>query len=140
MTQKAELSRFVLAFVAGFIAVKAVIRLVNENDVLPMLVIYAPIVQETAISFELESPSETEFQQRIKSYQQQMPWLVCEINQEVVGYAYARPYHTRAAYQWSVESSVYVSANYRRKGIAKALYRLHRAIACDSCVSPDKIK
>ncbi|MEH1930258.1 MAG: arsinothricin resistance N-acetyltransferase ArsN1 family B [Nostoc sp.] len=101
---------------------KAVIRLVNENDALQMLAIYAPIVWETAISFEVEPPSETEFQQRIKSYQQQMPWLVCEINQEVVGYAYARPYHTRAAYQWSVESSVYVSANYRRKGIAKALY------------------
>ncbi|MHC5673193.1 arsinothricin resistance N-acetyltransferase ArsN1 family B [Nostoc sp.] len=101
---------------------KAVIRLVNENDALQMLAIYAPIVWETAISFEVEPPSETEFQQRIKSYQQQMPWLVCEINQEVVGYAYARPYHTRAAYQWSVESSVYVSANYRRKGIARALY------------------
>ncbi|MFN6466456.1 MAG: N-acetyltransferase family protein [Nostoc sp. DedVER02] len=101
---------------------KAVIRLVNENDVLQMLAIYEPIVRETAISFEVEPPTQTEFQQRIKSYQQQMPWLVCEINQEVVGYAYARPYHTRTAYQWSVESSVYVSANYRRKGIAKALY------------------
>lgn len=87
-----------------------------------MLAIYAPIVRETAISFELEPPSEAEFQQRIERYQQQMPWLVCEINGEVVGYAYASPYRTRAAYQWSVESSVYVGANHRRKGIAKALY------------------
>lgn len=101
---------------------KTVIRLVNENDALQMLEIYAPIVRETAISFEVEPPSQTEFQGRINSYQQQMPWLVCEINQEVVGYAYANPYRTRAAYQWSVESSVYVSANYRRKGIARALY------------------
>lgn len=101
---------------------KAVIRLVNENDTLQMLAIYAPIVRETAISFEVEPPSAAEFQQRIKSYQQQMPWLVCEIDQEVVGYAYASPYRTRAAYQWSVESSVYVSPNYRRQGIAKALY------------------
>lgn len=87
-----------------------------------MLAIYAPIVRETTISFELEPPSETEFQQRIKSYQQQMPWLVCEINGEVAGYAYASPHRTRAAYQWSVESSVYVGKNHRRKGIAKALY------------------
>ncbi|MFQ4143342.1 arsinothricin resistance N-acetyltransferase ArsN1 family B [Chlorogloeopsis sp. ULAP02] len=98
------------------------IRLANENDALQMLAIYAPIIRETAISFELETPSETEFQQRIKSYQQQMPWLVCEINGELLGYAYASPYRTRAAYQWSVESSVYVGVNYRCKGIAKALY------------------
>ncbi|MBD2498576.1 arsinothricin resistance N-acetyltransferase ArsN1 family B [Nostoc sp. FACHB-280] len=101
---------------------KAVIRLVSEQDIQQMLAIYAPIVKETAISFELEPPSETEFRRRITSYQQQMPWLVCEINQEVVGYAYASPYRPRAAYQWSVESSVYVNANYYRKGIAKALY------------------
>ncbi|WP_099071206.1 arsinothricin resistance N-acetyltransferase ArsN1 family B [Nostoc linckia] len=101
---------------------KATIRLAHENDALQMLEIYAPIVQETTISFELEPPSETEFQNRIQSYQQKMPWLVCEINGQLAGYAYASPYRTRAAYQWSVESSVYVSENHRRKGIAKALY------------------
>lgn len=101
---------------------KATIRLANEQDASQMLAIYAPIVRETTISFELEPPNEMEFQQRIERYQQQMPWLVCEIDAEVVGYAYASPYRTRAAYQWSVESSVYVSENYRRKGIAKVLY------------------
>ncbi len=106
----------------GTITVKATIRLAHENDASQMLEIYAPIVQETTISFELEPPSETEFQNRIQSYQQKMPWLVCEINGQLAGYAYASPYRTRAAYQWSVESSVYVSENHRRKGIAKALY------------------
>ncbi|MFN6537959.1 MAG: arsinothricin resistance N-acetyltransferase ArsN1 family B [Nostoc sp. EkiNYC01] len=101
---------------------KPTIRLADENDASQMLEIYAPIVQETTISFELEPPSETEFQNRIKSYQQQMPWLVCEINGELAGYAYANPYRTRAAYQWSVESSVYIGENHRRKGVAKALY------------------
>ncbi|MFN6499739.1 MAG: arsinothricin resistance N-acetyltransferase ArsN1 family B [Nostoc sp. DedQUE01] len=104
------------------IAVKAIIRLAEENDASQMLLIYAPIVQKTTISFELEAPSETEFQNRIQSYQQKMPWLVCEINGELAGYAYASPYRTRAAYQWSVESSVYVGENHRRKGVAKALY------------------
>lgn len=104
------------------IAVKVIIRLAEENDASQMLLIYAPIVQKTTISFELEAPSETEFQNRIKSYQQKMPWLVCEINGELAGYAYASPYRTRAAYQWCVESSVYVNENHRRKGVAKALY------------------
>ena len=101
---------------------KATIRLANESDALKMLAIYAPVVQETSISFEIEPPSETEFQGRIKNYQQQMPWLVCQINGELLGYAYATPYRTRAAYQWSVESSVYVNVEHRRKGVAKALY------------------
>ncbi|MEH2394565.1 MAG: arsinothricin resistance N-acetyltransferase ArsN1 family B [Nostoc sp.] len=103
-------------------AMKAVIRLANESDALKMLAIYAPVVRETSISFEIEPPSETEFQGRIKNYQQQMPWLVCQINGELLGYAYATPYRTRAAYQWSVESSVYVNVEHRRKGVAKALY------------------
>ncbi|MBC1239521.1 GNAT family N-acetyltransferase [Nostoc sp. 2RC] len=72
-----------------------------------MLEIYAPIVQETTISFELEPPSETEFQNRIQSYQQKMPWLVCEINGQLAGYAYASPYRTRAAYQWLLCNVVY---------------------------------
>ncbi|WP_375506526.1 arsinothricin resistance N-acetyltransferase ArsN1 family B [uncultured Nostoc sp.] len=101
---------------------KAAIRLANESDALKMLAIYAPVVWETSISFEIEPPSKTEFEKRINNYQQQMPWLVCEINGEILGYAYATPYRTRAAYQWSVESSVYVNVEYRRKGVAKALY------------------
>lgn len=101
---------------------KTRLRLADKRDASQMLAIYAPIVRETTISFELEPPSEVEFQQRIESYQQQMPWLVCEINGEIVGYAYASPYRTRAAYQWSVESSVYVGEKYRRQRIAKALY------------------
>ncbi|MEA5624510.1 arsinothricin resistance N-acetyltransferase ArsN1 family B [Nostoc sp. UHCC 0251] len=101
---------------------KAAIRLANESDALKMLAIYAPIVRETAISFEIEPPSKMEFQQRIQNYQQQMPWLVCEIKGELLGYAYTTPYRTRAAYQWSVESSVYVNVEHRRKGVAKALY------------------
>ncbi|MEH2301621.1 MAG: arsinothricin resistance N-acetyltransferase ArsN1 family B [Nostoc sp.] len=101
---------------------KATIRLANQSDALKMLAIYAPVVGETSISFEIEPPSETEFQGRIKNYQQQMPWLVYQINGELLGYAYATPYRTRAAYQWSVESSVYVNVEHRRKGVAKALY------------------
>ena len=101
---------------------KAAIRLANESDALKMLAIYAPVVRETSISFEIEPPSKAEFERRIQNYQQQMPWLVCEINGELLGYAYSTPYRTRAAYQWSVESSVYVNVEHRRKGVAKALY------------------
>ncbi|MEH1908458.1 GNAT family N-acetyltransferase [Nostoc sp.] len=48
---------------------KAAIRLANESDALKMLAIYAPVVRETSISFEIEPPSETEFEGRIQNYQ-----------------------------------------------------------------------
>ena len=98
------------------------IRLATEADAEDMLAIYTPVVLETAISFELEPPSVDEFRSRIRSTLTRTPWLVCEINGEVAGYAYAGPLRTRAAYQWSVEVTVYVHADYRRHGVGSAVY------------------
>ncbi|MCE2457051.1 MAG: N-acetyltransferase [Dehalococcoidia bacterium] len=98
------------------------IRLATEADAEGMLAIYTSIVLETAISFELDPPSVDEFQSRIRSTLTRTPWLVCEIDGEVAGYAYAGSLRTRAAYQWSVEVTVYVNANYRRLGVGSAVY------------------
>ena len=98
------------------------IRLAAETDAEAMLAIYAPVVRETAISFELEPPSVEEFRSRIRSTLARTPWLVCEIDGDVAGYAYAGPLRTRAAYQWSVEVTVYVHADYRRLGVGSAVY------------------
>ena len=98
------------------------IRLATEADTEAMLSIYAPVVRETAISFELEPPSIDEFQSRIRSTLTRTPWLLCEIDGHVAGYAYAGPLRTRQAYQWSVEVTVYVHADYRRMGVGSAVY------------------
>ena len=98
------------------------IRLASEGDAESMLAIYAPVVLETAISFELEPPTLDEFQSRVRSTLTRTPWLVCEIDDDVAGYAYAGPLRTRAAYQWSVEVTVYVHENYRRHGVGSAVY------------------
>ncbi len=98
------------------------IRLATEADAEHMLSIYAPVVRETAISFELEPPSIDEFRSRIRSTLTRTPWLLCEIDGSVAGYAYAGPLRTRQAYQWSVEVTVYVHADYRRLGVGSAVY------------------
>ena len=100
----------------------ATIRLARESDADRMLAIYAPIVRETAISFELTPPTTREFQDRITRTLKRMPWLVCEIDGQVSGYAYAIPFRTRPAYQWTAESVVYIGADRRRKGVGSALY------------------
>ncbi|MCI0437737.1 MAG: N-acetyltransferase family protein [Chloroflexi bacterium] len=100
----------------------AIIRLAREDDAAQMLAIYAPIVRETAISFELVPPTEDEFRQRIRSVLEIAPWLVCERDGDIMGYAYASRYRPRAAYQWSVEVTVYVNARYQGKGVGRAVY------------------
>ena len=102
--------------------IQAEIRLATEADAEAMLEIYAPVVRETAISFELEPPSVDEFRSRIRTTLERAPWLVCEIDGNVSGYAYAGPLRTRAAYQWSVEVTVYVHGDYRRRGVGSAVY------------------
>ncbi|MGB7443877.1 MAG: arsinothricin resistance N-acetyltransferase ArsN1 family B [Coleofasciculaceae cyanobacterium] len=100
----------------------AAIRLVQASDAEQMLAIYAPFIKESSTTFELEVPTIEQLQQRIGTISEHAPWLVCEIEGEILGYAYASKHRQRAAYQWSVESSVYVGAKLRRKGVGKALY------------------
>ncbi len=98
------------------------IRLAQPSDVEKILAIYAPFVQHTAITFEYEVPAPQDFHDRMMQTLTFAPWLVCEVQQQIAGYAYAGKHRNRMAYQWSVELSVYVHENYYRKGIAQALY------------------
>ena len=99
-------------------------RLVTSQDAEQILAIYTPIVTETVISFELEPPTLAEVRQRITNYSARFPWLICEDTEthQLLGYAYATAYRPRAAYQWSVEVSVYVHEQAQRKGVGQALY------------------
>ncbi|PKB81316.1 MAG: GNAT family N-acetyltransferase [SAR202 cluster bacterium Io17-Chloro-G9] len=106
----------------------ATIRLAREEDAGQMLDIYAPIVRNTAISFELEPPAVEEFKNRVTESLGVAPWLVCESDGSVFGYAYAGRHRAREAYQWSVEVSVYVAESQHRQGVGRALYT--SLIAC----------
>lgn len=92
-------------------------------DAAEMLAIYAEFVTHTAVSFETEVPSPAEFQQRIADYSAYAPWLVCEAGRRVAGFAYGSRHRQRAAYQWSVDVTVYVHGNFRRMGLGVTLYR-----------------
>lgn len=100
----------------------ALIRLATEQDANQIRAIYAPIVTQTNYSFELTPPTVSELRQRVKKTLERMPWLSCELDGVVAGYAYATPHRVRVAYQWSVEVSVYVHEQHRQRGVARALY------------------
>jgi L-amino acid N-acyltransferase YncA len=98
------------------------IRIASPGDAKGMLDIYAPYIENTSFTFETETPSIEAFGDRIDSYLVTYPWLVCELDGRVAGYAYASKHRERTAYQWSVESSVYIHNDYLRCGVGRALY------------------
>jgi L-amino acid N-acyltransferase YncA len=100
----------------------ASIRLATPADAKGILDIYAPYIMNTSFTFETEVPSIEDFAERIKTYLNIWPWLVCEIDGVIAGYAYATRHRERTAYQWCVESSVYVHEGFQKKGIAGSLY------------------
>jgi L-amino acid N-acyltransferase YncA len=100
----------------------ASIRLATKKDAAQVQAIYSPVVTQSAASFELEPPGVAEMRKRITETLGTYPWLVCERKGQLLGYVYARAFRTRPAYQWSVETSVYVHPELRRSGIGRALY------------------
>lgn len=105
-----------------------IIRYAEPQDVPQMLSIYAPYIVESAITFETVLPADTEFENRLNAVTANFPWLICEAQGIILGYAYAAKHRDRIAYQWSVESSVYVLPDAQGKGVAKHLYQAMIAI------------
>ena len=112
------------------------IRIATEQDAAGLLNIYAPYVEKTAITFEKEIPSPEEFAHRIRRVLKKYPYLAATMDNEIVGYAYAGAFQERAAYDWAVETSIYVAMDKRRMGIGKKLYEaLERALKAQNILN-----
>ena len=100
-----------------------VIRPAIIKDAKELLAIYSPYVLETAITFEYVVPTLEEFAKRIEKISGKYPYLVAEEDGKIIGYAYASTFKDRAAYDWCVETSIYLAKDMRGKGIGKLLYK-----------------
>ena len=98
------------------------IRVATPDDAAAIQAIYAPYVAETAITFEYEVPSVEEIRQRITTTLQRYPYLVAEEDGQLLGYCYAGTFKARRAYDWSVETSIYVKRDARQRGLGSLLY------------------
>lgn len=101
---------------------RSIIRDASERDAQACASIYAPYVTDTVITFESEPPSAAEMAERVVTALRSHAWVVLEVGDRVVGYAYAGPFKARAAYRWSCEVSVYLELGRRRTGGGRMLY------------------
>ena len=98
------------------------IRPATVADANPIATIYRPIVETTAISFEETPPDADEMARRIQSISQTHVFLAAEDQKGLLGYAYSSQHRSRAAYQTSVDVTIYVANRARRMGVGRALY------------------
>ena len=98
------------------------VRFARASDAEVIRSIYAPYVEDTAITFETDVPAAEEMARRVRDIGEKYPYLVYERDGDVAAYAYASAARSRAAYQWTAELSVYVRQGLRRAGIGRLLY------------------
>lgn len=118
------------------------IRIAQEADAEALLTLYAPYVEKTAITFEYDVPTPEEFRGRIRHTLDRYPYLVAEEDGEIVGYAYAGAFKARSAYDWAVETSIYVAEGAKRQGYGRMLYEtlekllaLQHIINVNACIA-----
>lgn len=98
------------------------LRVARPSDAAAIQQIYGYYVENTAITCEVATPSVTELTGRITKTLEKFPYLVATLDERVVGFAYVSPANPRAAYQWTVETSIYVDRNCRGKHVGTRLY------------------
>jgi len=102
---------------------RQIIRAVQVKDSAAICRIYNHYVVSSSASFEEQPVSEATMAQRIEELSARFPWLVYQQEGEVVAYAYLSAWKPRSAYRFSAESSIYLAAHVRSKGLGKQLYQ-----------------
>lgn len=106
------------------------IRPVRPEDAPRLLEIYSYYIQDTAVTFEWDVPSAEDWLKRIEAITEKHPYFVCEVMKDktdslkpfIVGYAYAHTFNERKAYDWTLETSIYIDKEFRGNGAGPALY------------------
>lgn len=100
------------------------IRVATAADAESIQGIYAPYVQQTAVTFEYDPPCIDDFRQRITNALKEYPYLAAvDEKEQIIGYAYASSFHSRAAYRHSAEVSIYIAEKWHKHGVGKQLYK-----------------
>jgi L-amino acid N-acyltransferase YncA len=98
------------------------VRRARESDVDSIRAIYNYYVLNSVVTFDTDEQSHQSRLDWLHEHDKNnLPVLVAEDSNAVLGWASLSYYHARCAYRTTVEFSVYVHHEYHRKGVAKAL-------------------
>lgn len=106
------------------------VRRADIADAEALLGIYTPYVTDTPITFEFEPPALEEFRGRMLGIMERYPYLAAEADGQIAGYCYASQFKNRDAYEWAVETTIYIKAEFKGQGIGRALYEKLENILC----------
>jgi phosphinothricin acetyltransferase len=99
------------------------IRAIEPKDLQKVCDIYNHYILTTNASFEVDPVAMEEMQRRVNEVTSTHPWLVCEEDDDVVGFAYASKWKPRPAYRFTSEVTIYLDKDHLGKGIGKMLYQ-----------------
>lgn len=98
------------------------IRPSRPPDLGAITAIYAQQVLHGTGTFETEPPTLTEMAaRRDEVLAKQLPFLVAEETDAIIGFAYCSWFKARPAYRYSAEDSIYLSPAGQRRGLGRAL-------------------
>lgn len=114
---------FAIVEAASIQPLRAMIRVVKNSDCKAIAEIYNGYIVNSTASFEIDPVSEKEMEDRISNIALRYPYFVYETENAIAGYCYAHAWKERAAYGRTLETTVYLSPEYRNKGIASQLMK-----------------
>jgi L-amino acid N-acyltransferase YncA len=108
---------------AGMTAPDVHIADATPADAADIAALYAHHVLNGTATFEVEPPDAAEIAARMgKLADAGMPWLVArDAAGELLGYAYAGPFHARAAYRHTCENTIYIRHDRLGQGLGTML-------------------
>lgn len=112
------------AVLGGTVESGVTVRAARADDLAAVCDMVNHYTSTTAVNFRTEPQTPQEWAADFEHSRERHPWVVAELpgTGEVVGIAYAGAWKARRAYDWTVESTVYVQAGLRRTGVGRALY------------------
>jgi L-amino acid N-acyltransferase YncA len=101
-----------------------VIRPAASGDLDAIAAIFGHYVTSSVITFEVTPPTADDWRRTLDDAAARgLPFVVCECDGRVAGFAYAAPWRAKPAYQHTVESTIYLAPDRTGRGLGGRLLR-----------------
>lgn len=122
------------------------VRVVQSSDAPFISEIYNYYVRNSTATFDVNEVTKVEMQRHIENIISEYPYFVCEDRGNIVGFCYAHLWKSRLAYSSTLETTIYISPQYRGKEVGSLLMnhliekcRERNVMALIACITGDNV-